>query len=246
MTTEGRLIRLFPVPFRLIDGDKQFKKWQWITVRIAREKGDHRPESHKIFVDTVRFNGEPLASSKQWAQRREPLSRLRVFDDFSKLEADRASAGTTLGTVRPSKILGLDVTPARTPDWTDDEKAKLLQSQQQAGLFDTTDAKSLTTLRKVPYDFHYRYECAVDGVTREYRHKIVDWEAGALYWNCYRDHRTNWETPFRERMEVVLPASNLMFLMGTIHRFPDQWLIVSLIYPPKQQPSAEKQLSLGL
>jgi hypothetical protein len=28
-----------------------------------------------------------------------------------------------------------------------------------------------------------------------------------------------------------------MFLLGTIHRFPNQWLIVSLIYPPRP-PSA--------
>jgi hypothetical protein len=32
---------------------------------------------------------------------------------------------------------------------------------------------------------------------------------------------------------ILLPELDLMFLMGTIHRFPNQWLIVSLIYPPK-------------
>jgi hypothetical protein len=35
-----------------------------------------------------------------------------------------------------------------------------------------------------------------------------------------------------------------VFLMGTIHRFPNQWLIVSLIYPPKQQTSEPLQQSL--
>lgn len=31
-----------------------------------------------------------------------------------------------------------------------------------------------------------------------------------------------------------------MFLMGTgtIHRFPEQWLIISLFYPPRQRPLA--------
>jgi hypothetical protein len=31
MDPKGRLIRLFPVPFRLIDGAQQFRKWQWIS-----------------------------------------------------------------------------------------------------------------------------------------------------------------------------------------------------------------------
>jgi hypothetical protein len=35
-----------------------------------------------------------------------------------------------------------------------------------------------------------------------------------------------------------------MFLMGTIHRFPDQWLIVSLIYPPKPTLQELAQRSL--
>jgi hypothetical protein len=77
------------------------------------------------------------------------------------------------------------------------------------------------------------YTCAGDA-KREYRHKIVDWEAGALFWNVHGDHGPNWESPFRAKLEHELPAKDLMFLMGTIHRFPDQWLIVSLIYPPKR------------
>lgn len=28
MTTDGRLLRLYPVPFRLLNDQSQFKKWQ--------------------------------------------------------------------------------------------------------------------------------------------------------------------------------------------------------------------------
>jgi hypothetical protein len=38
-----------------------------------------------------------------------------------------------------------------------------------------------------------------------------------------------------KKFGTALPSTELMFLMGTIHRFPDQWLIVSVFYPPKQQ-----------
>jgi hypothetical protein len=239
----GNLIRLFPVPFRLIDGAQQFKKWQWISARIERATGDRRPESHKLFVDTIIFNGEPLSLAKGWHARRDPLSKLKVLEDFGALEADRVAAGTTLGLVRPSRVVALEITPTSKPDWTEDEKAKLVQSERQAGLFDDTDAKAMTTLKKVPFDFHYRYACDVDGVSQEYRHKIVDWEAGALYWNCRYRHRDSWEQAFRNKLEAQLPAADLMFLMGTIHRFPDQWLIVSLIYPPKQQTRYSDQKS---
>lgn len=76
------------------------------------------------------------------------------------------------------------------------------------------------------------------------RHKTVDWESGALFWNCRRDHDANWEVPFRAKLEEDLGAKDLMFLMGNQHRFQDQWLIISLVYPPKRKPVEVTQGSL--
>jgi len=241
MEEDGALIRLYPVPFRLIRDEKQFKKWQWITARVEKAKRDHRRESHKIFVDTIECDSKPLPTRDYWRARRECIQKIPIVRDFAELTAARMNQGTTLGLVRPSRVLGLDITPTDKAEWTDEEKTKLLQLQQQADLFDEADAGSLTTLKKIPFDFHYRYACEVDGRVQEYRHKIVDWEIGALYWNVRRSHGAKWEFPFRTRLEQELPARDLMFLMGTIHRFPDQWLIVSLIYPPKLPSEPPRQ-----
>ena len=244
MEEDGALIRLYPVPFRLIGDNKQFKKWQWITVRVEKAKNDHRPESHKVFVDTIDCDPDPLSTRDRWRERRECIQQVPIFNDFSELAAKRINPGTTLGLLRPSRVVGLDITPADKPVWTDEEMAKLIQLQELADLFDETDAGCLTTLKKVPFDFHYRYVCEADGGVQEYRHKIVDWEIGALYWNVQRSHGLNWETPFRAKLEQDLPCRDLIFLMGTIHRFPDQWLIVSLIYPPKLPSEPPRQGSL--
>jgi hypothetical protein len=244
MRPDGSLIRLFPVPFRLIDGSQQFKKWQWIRARIERAPADRRPESHKLFVDTVSVLGDPLPTTKKWEKRRDAIAKFDVFDDFAQLEQSRVNHGTTLGLVRPATVRSLEITPVANPDWSDEEKAKLVQSQRQGGLFDDADAKVLTTLKKLPFDFHYRYVCTVAGSSHEYRHKIADWEAGALFWTCFYDYGRQWEQKFRAKLEAELPASDLMFLMGTIHRFPDQWLIVSLIYPPKLPTEPLTQPSL--
>ena len=58
----GKAIRLFPIPFRLIDGKAQFKKWQWITAKVEKARKDHRPESHIIGVDTIKCE-EPVVST---------------------------------------------------------------------------------------------------------------------------------------------------------------------------------------
>ena len=38
MTESGELIRLYPVPFRLVADEQQFKKWQWITARLEKAR----------------------------------------------------------------------------------------------------------------------------------------------------------------------------------------------------------------
>ena len=115
-----------------------------------------------------------------------------------------------------------------------------MQEQNQGSLFDhDAEQRSLKLLKKLPFDFHYQYECVVDGVTKSYKNKLVDWEAGALYWNIYR--RTDWQNAFRQKWLTEFSQKDVMFLMGTIHRFPSQWLIVSVLYPPKLPPEAADQ-----
>ncbi len=104
------------------------------------------------------------------------------------------------------------------------------------GLFDAPDVKARIPLQKVPFDFYYSYSCQTSQGITQYRHKITDWEACALYWNCQRDYQQNWEKYFRLKLEEDFSQNReLMYLMGTMHRFPDKWLIVGLLYPPKAE-----------
>lgn len=239
----GKLIRLFPVPFRLVTDSQKFKKWQWIEARIRKAPEDHRTESHRISVDTINTLGEPLSTKDAWAERRQAIEKLEVFDDFDLLETARQERGVTLGVLRPSSLTDMKISKADAEDWSDDEIAKLMQAQQQGSLFDQdAEQRSLKLLRKLPFDFHYTYECAVSGSVKRYKHKLVDWEAGALYWNIHR--RADWQAAFRQKWLDEFHQRDVLFLMGTIHRFPSQWLIVSVLYLPKPPSQATDQATL--
>jgi hypothetical protein len=233
MDEEGNLIRLYPVPFRLITKDQQFKKWQWISTKVRKAKQDHRPESHNILVDTIAL-GKEISPERNWEARRRELDKLRTFSTFADIAGAQKDNSASLALLRPRKIISLEIVPVSKPEWTEDELAKLLQEQKQGGLF-TEDKPSIRTLRKLPYDFYYRYECETPNGVTQHRHMITDWEIGALFWNCQKSHGVDWEKPFRDQLEIRKPNSDLMFLMGNQHRFQDQWLIISLIYPPHKQ-----------
>lgn len=77
MDDSGNLIRLYPVPFRLVSDDRQFKKWQWINVRLDKASKDHRPESHKLYVDTIECDDKPLSTKNLWRDRRVYLDKIQ-------------------------------------------------------------------------------------------------------------------------------------------------------------------------
>lgn len=233
--------RLFPVPFRLLDGDHQFNKWEWIRAIVSQKRDDNRPESRRIDVSKIIRTGSRIGTEAGWAERRRWIEP-HILESFSNLETRRLSSGETLGFLHPSHLVELEITSVDNPEWTEEDKAKLLQD----GLFDTEEVKARPPLRKLPYNFRYRYECQSSMGVEILRHKLTDWEVGALYWKCYSKYGTAWEKPFRQKLEAEFAQKDLLFLMGTIHRFPDQWLIVGLVYPPKPEPGEGAQLALEL
>jgi hypothetical protein len=239
MTRSGEMRRLFPVPYRFLSDDSQFKKWEWISASVATTDSDRRPESRRVDVDSIQLLGERIGTDKGWQERREIIAP-QVVEDFYDLEERRKRTGQTIGFIRPKSIVELIITQAKESDWTDEDRAKLAQD----GLFDSKEMRDRIILRKLPFDFYYKYISGED----VYKHKLVDWEVGALYWNCVYRYGEKWEEFFRQKLEAEFATKDLFFLMGTIHRFPDKWLIVGLIYPPKPRPTpgAEQQLGLEL
>ena len=239
MTRTGELRRLFPVPYRFLVDDTKFKKWEWIQASTSTTTADHRPESRRIDIDSIELLGERVGTEAGWHERREIIAP-QLVEDFYELEERRKRTGQSLGIIRPTGISKFEISPAKPPAWTKEDYQKLAQD----GLFDTEQMKNRFVLQKVPFDFYYRY---ISG-ENVCRHKLIDWEAGALYWKCLRNYGQNeWEEKFRQKFETEFQKKDLLFLLGTIHRFPDRWLIVGIIYPPKPQPEpATQQLGLQL
>lgn len=237
----GEMRRLFPIPFRLLEQTAQFKKWQWIRANATKAPADHRPESYKVDLDSIVCTDEYINTDNQW-RKRLALIEPHMVSGFAELEARRLRSGETLGFMRPARLIGLDIVSEKDKDWTPDELAHL----QSQNMFDHPDIAARAPLQKLPYRFYYRYEIDEPGGTKQFKHKITDWEVGALYFTCVKDYGTNWESKLRQKLESDFAQKDLIFLMGTMHRFPDQWLIVGLVYPPKRSLDEGEQLAMEL
>jgi hypothetical protein len=227
ISDSGEWIRLFPVPYRSLPPSKRFKKYQWIEAELKKARGDPRPESHNISIDTIRL-GEVVSPEKGWAKRKAILAPLmrRSHCEIRKERDDNEFP--TLGLFRPKTIKRLIIEPTATPDWTTGQKAIL--SQTAMG-FDARAPK--VELEKIPFNFYYEFVCDSQDC-RGHKLSCTDWEMAELYRKCRSNYGDLWETKFRDRYERdMIERRDTHFYVGTMHGHQGAWIIVGLFYPPK-------------
>src|ERR1700694_4081561 len=71
ITTDGQWMRLFPIPWRALDEEERFRKYQWVEVTVSRPRDDSRPESFQLAagVPIKILTKEPLTTKNNWKAR---------------------------------------------------------------------------------------------------------------------------------------------------------------------------------
>jgi hypothetical protein len=223
ITRQGEWLRLHPVPWRMLDSEQQFRKYQWIRAKIKKST-DPRPESHYIEADSIVVLDEHVPTTDNWSKRYAWLEPLRSRS-IEQLKVAREQSQTSLGLVRPRVIERLEITPASS-EWTADQLAVL----RQESFF---DKQAAAALEKIPFEFRYRYYCD-DPECKGHKQLIVDWELHQSYRRWRNQYGDSWEEKLRQRYEEeMLHRYDTHFFVGTIRSHPGRWIIIGLFYPEK-------------
>lgn len=228
VTDHGEWIRLFPIPYRLMEERRRFQKWHWIEVEAIKATSDSRPESFKVNQDSI-FIGENVGTKDGWQQRRSLMDPLRRTS-MCRIQKERDEHGApTLGFFRPFQINRLIIEPAAQSEWTVNERAIL---QRGGDLFQKAPDQ---LLEKIPLEFRYEFRCG-DVDCNGHTMMCTDWEMIQAYRAWRREYGHKWEEKFRQRFEdEMINKYDTHFFVGTLHQYPKSWIIVGLFYPPKRQ-----------
>ena len=224
ITEEGDWIRLFPIPYRFLDPDRRFRKYQTIDARIKRAS-DPRPESYEIDADSINILSEPLTTANNWQSRKERVFPL-MSSSLCDLEQRRQADGhPTLGFFKPQEVK-FRIEPEDNPEWTSGDLERL----NQYSLFENAPSDRL---EKIPYKFRYDFRCDAS-VCSGHNMICTDWELGEYYLSCQREYGQGWEIEFKKKYEYEMIALNdLHFYVGTLRHYPNRWIIIGLFYPEK-------------
>ena len=225
ITAEGDWIRLFPIPFRFLQDNQKYKKYEWIEAKVTRSN-DPRAESYRVDADSIRVIGPLLGPKNNWASRKNViLPHLAPSMCWLRKERNTYTIYPTLGIIQPKEIKRFRIVPTDR-EWQPKELGRLLQTNFISG--------SIQQLEKVPFDFYYDFYCLEPGC-KGHKMSCVDWEIFQSYrkWSKGKD-KSEWEVLFRQKYEhEMITKNDTLLYVGTVHGHPNSWVIIGLFYPGK-------------
>jgi hypothetical protein len=232
-------IRLFPVPFRSLSKDVQFKKYAVVQLRVQPSAGTHRrPESYKPDLDSLRV-GSTLSTHRRWADRWAAMGALAGATTACALHVDakeRSQDAPSPGLVKPADVIvvSVDDNPRYRPGTSSSADVDLFGNEIEA-------------LQAQPFIVKLRYRCEAPGC-RTHEQTVVDWEAGQLGRRLLlvdQLPRDRARAHVRQKyLEMCAPTRDTYFYLGNQHQHPASFLVLGLFWPPARSRPLLPDLTL--
>ncbi len=236
---DGSWVRVYPLPFRKLDYENRYKKYQWMELPLVKNESDPRPESHKVTdIDQVKLIGEPVGTKQGWLERKNIIfGNNTVYTDLADLIEKANNNELSIAIFKPAEILDL-VIEETDREWSSESLELLKAKASQLSLFQTQEEleKEFLIVDKLPYKFSYKFR---DCKGKESTLMIEDWEIGMLYWNCLKQT----EGDENKALELVrkkyideFSSKDLYLFLGTTRQFHgwarNPFVIIGVFYPP--------------
>lgn len=224
VTKSGKLIRLYPVPYRYLYFPQRYKEYQWIEVEIEKHKKDNRIDSYKPNIKTLRVIGNPLPAGR--AEQRKKIILPLISSNLEEIKNNFRNKKISLGVFKPKKIkLKIERDDER---WSNGHEKML----KQRVLFGEQPKK----LEKVPFKFSYEFSCN-NKDCKGHIQKVVNWGINELYRNLKEKNPYSIDTILKkitQKWETEMWGENKdsYLIVGT--RFPyASFLVLGVFWPPK-------------
>ncbi len=216
ITERGQLLRLYPIPYRYLEENQQYKLWTWASFAVQKNPQDKRKESYRVREESIRILSEVSDKSEQFSLLQKAISPHREYlDEMYKRD------WTSMGVVE-IELLALEARP-QSRNWERDKP-----HVKQFHLY-----TEVRPLKQQPIEMRLRYRCKNNPDCKTHESTLLGWE----YMAAFRKFRMQYKTgvrAFEEISRIILdrfadPSKRGYALVGTHHRY-GSWMVAQLYW----------------
>ena len=236
---DGSWVRIYPVPFRRLDEAEQYRKFDWLECDLVRNRNDPRPESHHPADMKQLLPVAHMDTVSNWRERRLLLlGKAMVYTRLQTLIEGAKANTLSLAVFKPARVNDF-IWEEEDRKWDAGKLADMRNRASQGEMF-VEDAwrKTFQVIPKLPYSFSYRFE---DEAGKSSEMQILDWEIGALYWNCLSSCNGDEKAALakvRQKYFDEFTQKDLHLFLGTTQGFhfqaPNPWVIIGVFPIPHE------------
>jgi hypothetical protein len=216
----GDFVRLYPVPYRFLDTDEQYERWDVIRVRAYRDDQDRRPESWHFEHGTTIERIDHISTER----RRWEWMKKTIHDSSSAMDTKGLTNGCV--EIEPIELYW----KADPDDWTAGQRNTIQQGQLFA-----SKTQTQAMAERVPWQFRLNYREKMTG--RESGSKVLAWS----YYTGFLRERSNTSND-ESALEIIVqkvrksifdPQRTVFAILGTHSRF-GTWMISAIYHLPTE------------
>lgn len=228
-------IRLYPIPFRYLGSEQQFKKYDIVELTVRRRHEDGRKESYSPEWDSITIV-DHLAG---WESRVPIMNEVPVTTTCALRAGTTGSPnGPSLGFVDVLDISGLKF--KTHPGWSAAEKVKISNALSQVDLFGGSGVPP--KLEAPQFIVRYRYRCAQPSCTG-HDGQILDWELTELQRRLRHDSDAEAKRKITEKYFDMMAHQKRLtrFYLGNFERPTkrDKFSVLGVYYPERKIASRQ-------
>lgn len=220
----GKFVRLYPVPFRFLDSEEQYDRWDVIRVPVYKDPRDPRPESWHL-AGPIKVLGKVTTEKKRWEWMKKAVHPSK---------ASMEEKGVTNGCVR--------IEPMEFYAKRDNKKLTAKQrGVLQQGDFLAPDKKKAAIADLVPWEFRLKFK--EFGSSEEEDKKVLAWSIYAGYrrqLKMLKDEKAAVEAvKLKVEQSIFDPERTVFGIFGT-HKVFKLWMISALYHLPTKIIKVDK------
>jgi hypothetical protein len=237
-------VRIYPFPFRLVNLDYQFRKYDVLEIPLYKATDDKRPESYKPHdMGLIRHVDHIEVGDDYWS-RRMPYIRATALPSVKALQDAMIAEDRSWGpTIRPIPVQSGQVKVSferQDPDWPEKDMKKLESAKQNLSMNLFTDKNLLDffkTLRRLPYKIRLTF---TDLTGEQYTFRVLDWEIAQLFFNVRKraanDDEALEKVRYKIEKQIFSTDREVLLVIGNYHhRYKQRWQLAvdGFIWPKR-------------